>query len=162
VVVMAVIGATFYLVLPRLTAAVVQDPLRDTVRYFSVQSQNLRSSCVATKTPRAIYVDMESNRLFTGAINPPQANPSRALDAFALGSDLRLAGVLFPQKSRQTSGTALICFHRQGHADQAIVHVAAADGRRFSLYLDPFLPGIKVYPDFIDYQDLLGAYDHKG
>lgn len=150
---MAVIGATFYVVLPRLTAAFVDDPLRDTLRYLTTASAELRAKAVASQTRQVLNVDIIANRLFvTQQANPSPARPE-APHAFALGADLHLAAVLYPQKGRVSTGVAPICFHRQGHADQAMIQVAGADGRRFSFYIDPFLPAVKVYSGHVDHPD---------
>jgi len=157
VVVMAVIGATFYMVLPRLSAALIADPLRETAGYVSQTAADLRARAMASQQRQMLWVDLDNNRLFTGAQTSDQtlARQSLPQKAFGLGEDLRLAGLRFPRQQRATGGTVPVCFHHQGHSDQVIIHLSRVDGRGFSLYINPFLPGIEVYPGHIDYADLL-------
>lgn len=159
VVVMAVIGATFYVVLPRLSAALVADPLRDTVRYLSQTTSDLRAKAVLTQQRQILFVDLDNNRLFTGG--QPSSGPSvkrpAPEKAYALGADLSLTGLHLPQRQRLASGAVPVCFHPQGHSDQVIIHLARADGQRFSLYINPFLPEIEIRSGLMDYADLLAG-----
>lgn len=67
-----------------------------------------------------------------------------------LSDDVDIVDVLFPEDVPITSGSADICFYGQGYSDRALIHVKAGDDR-FSLYIAPFLPHVKIYDGFINF-----------
>jgi len=61
--------------------------------------------------------------------------------------------VEYPEKGIVSSGQADICFYRAGYSDKALIHIQGDDEQKISFLIEPFLPKVKLYEKYVDFED---------
>ena len=148
------IGIFLLVTVPRLPTPLSADPARRASRWILNTVSVLKREAVCRQTPFTLHVDMAANRLrVTHEAGRGPAAPASALSSLSLEGGVRLTDVQYPQKGIVAAGDAPIRFYPQGYSDRAIIHLTAADNRRFSFVVEPFLSrarmieGVKGYAE---------------
>jgi hypothetical protein len=57
-------------------------------------------------------------------------------------------------KGKSIDGVVTIQFSKKGYTEQTAIHLAAEDGKRFTLVISPFLGTIKSYHEYKEIESI--------
>jgi len=148
-VVIALIGITLFLTLPRLRAGLAGEPTLKTARQIIYLAQQLRSEALSKQKEFMLQIDLDEQRFGFSVKNDVEKGEPDGSDkgplSHHLTQDVRITDVVFPPNGKVTTGRINIGFYRQGYADQALVHIENTSGDQvITLMIEPFLPHIQI------------------
>ncbi len=113
--------------------------------------RGLRNEAIREYKIYRLHFDLESNRLWVEAADMTEDEQSEAYKtAFQLPEGVRILDVWRRETGKKTAGQTAIHFTKKGYVEQSIIHLAAEDGREFTLVLSPFLGKVKVYEKYVE------------
>ncbi len=155
---------------PRLAGFFPRNDKDDIARWLIMQTSILRTRTVKQQTSYVLQVDIDANQFQVMAaeqagVEDPDSDPESASPSFppasrAAGSnallklteETKIAAVVFAGSPPINSGTVDIYFHTSGYSDRAMIQMRA--GReRFSFYIAPFLPTVKIYEGYTGFKE---------
>ena len=71
-----------------------------------------------------------------------------------LPAGVRVLDVWFRDKGKEMTGRTAIRFSSKGYIQPSVIHLGSEDGRVFTLVLSPFLGKVKVYEEYIEFEDI--------
>ena len=144
-VVVLLIGLMFALTIPRFRYAILTDNLKSTSRRLVGIIKNLRSQAFREHKNFVLHFDLESNRFWIDSTDMTKEERVLAREkASSLPEGVRVLGVRFGTKGKNTDGEAAIRFDKKGYVQQSVISLGSEDGREFAVVLSPFLPRVKV------------------
>ena len=76
-----------------------------------------------------------------------------AQKGLALPDDIKVLDVEFPGRGKISYGDIEIFFYRQGYSDKALIHLEADDTQQVSLLIEPFLPSVRFYEKYAEFEE---------
>lgn len=171
---------------PRLTGFFSEDDRGSISRWVITQTASMRVKALQEHQPYVLQVDVSGDAFRTIPPAPPDSlsgadqdeSPDGVLSSFEetaaatgetegaasqaapskellLSDDVDIMDVLFPGDVPISSGSVEIRFYGQGYADRALIHFRAGDDR-FTLYVAPFLPQVKIFDGYVDFDKEAG------
>ncbi len=154
IVVMALIGIVFFFAVPRFEGSFLLDDAKKDSRWLIVKLQALREEAQRTRRLQVLHIDLDTGRLWaTSEAMSPEEAARAAARAQRLPGGGSVAGVEFRTRGRVAAGQAEIRFHRDGHSDQALIHLRHADAIS-SFLLEPFLSQVKLFDRMVGFDEL--------
>jgi Tfp pilus assembly protein FimT len=153
-VVIFLIGLTLVLTVPKFRYAMLTDDLKATVRRMVATVRTLRNEAIRKQEIYTLHFDLESNRFWMESGDMTDEGRELAYEkAFQLPQGVRILDVWSRARGKKTDGKAIVHFTKKGYIEQSAIHLAADDGREFSLVLSPFLGKVKVFEKYVEYVD---------
>ena len=150
-VVIFLIGLTLVLTVPRFRYSIVTDDLKATVRRMVGTIRGLKNEAIREHKTYRLHFDLESNRLWVESADMTEEEQAEAYKkAFQLPEGVRILDVWRRETGKKMAGQTAIHFTKQGYVERSIIHLAAADGREFTLVLSPFLGKVKVHEKYVE------------
>lgn len=135
--VLALIGLLYYFALPSLKTNYYEKRTAFG-SWFIANAQNFKTLSKAGGTEYFIYIDLDSESVWTGTdLGGKTADPRR------LGAETNILGVEFLSGLRVDTGVVKIGFFKGGYSDGVIVYTNEG-GKSFSYRMDPFMDEIQV------------------
>jgi Tfp pilus assembly protein FimT len=157
-VVIFLIGLTLVLTVPRFRYAMLTDDLKTTVRRMVGTIRSLRNEAVRRHMVHTLHFDLELNRFWTESADMTDEGRALAYErAFRLPQRVRMLDVWSKERGKEVDGKATIYFNRKGYIEQSAIHLAAEDGREFTLELSPFLGKVKVFEKYVEFESSAAA-----
>jgi prepilin-type N-terminal cleavage/methylation domain-containing protein len=152
VVVMSLLAVMLYVAVPRLQNDLLSDGTLRAARWIIAQVRSLQQEAVQAQTTFSLHLDLAGGRLWVTHEAMDAAQQAAAEDgAFRLPRGVRLREVAYPG-GRQTDGVALIRFYPGEFSDMALIHIVDDGGREFSFRIEPFLAGVKLFPERVAFE----------
>lgn len=154
-VILILIGIVMVLAMPRFQAGIVSDELKTTTRKMIALIKGLRDEAVRDHKVCFLHFDLESNKYWVDTT--AMTEEERALapkKAFPLPEGVRVLDVWFRDKGKEMTGRTAIRFSRKGYIQPSVIHLGDEDDRVFTLELSPFLGKVKVYEEYIEFEDI--------
>ena len=150
-VVIFLIGLTLVLTVPRFRYSIVTDDLKATVRRMVGTIRGLKNEAIREHKTYRLHFDLESNRLWVESADMTEEEQAEAYKkAFQLPEGVRILDVWRRETGKKMAGQTAIHFTKKGYVERSIIHLAAEDGREFTLVLSPFLGEVKVYEKYVE------------
>ena len=73
--------------------------------------------------------------------------------AYQIPDGIRILDVWRGSRGKEVAGDAVIHFSKKGYIEQSVIHLAADDGRQFTLILSPFLGRVKVVEEYVEFAE---------
>ncbi|MFO7708542.1 MAG: type II secretion system protein [Desulfobacterales bacterium] len=154
IVVMALIGIVFFFAVPRFEGSFLLDDAKKDSRWLIAKVQALREEAQRTRRLQVLHIDFDGGRIWaTSAAMGPEAIANAAAGAARLPGGGSVAAVEFRTRGRVAAGQVDIHFYRDGHSDQALIHLRHGDSIR-SLLLEPFLSRVTVFDRLVGFDEL--------
>jgi general secretion pathway protein H len=151
-VVIFLIGLTLVLTVPRFRYAMLTDDLKATVRQMVGIIRNLRTEAIREQRMYTLCFDLESNRYWKESADMTDEGRNLAYQkAIQLRGGVRVLDVWSGARGKEVEGKPAIHFTRKGYIEQSAIHLAAEDGREFTLVLRPFLGKVKVLEKYVEF-----------
>jgi prepilin-type N-terminal cleavage/methylation domain-containing protein len=156
IVVIVLLGLIFSIAAPRFRDAVLTDNLKTTTRRLIGLIKELRSDAIQKRTDQILFFDLESNMYWYGPADMTEEGRDlfRNKNAIELPPDVRITDVWTKGTGKKMVGELSIRFQKKGYAQQSAIHLESEDGSEFTLLLRPFLPEVKVFEKYIEFEDL--------
>jgi type II secretory pathway pseudopilin PulG len=152
-VVVFLIGLTLVLTVPKFRYAMLTDDLKSAVRKMVGTVRSLRNEAIREQKIYTLHFDLESNRFWIESADMTDEGRDLAYEkAFRLPEGVRILDVWSRARGKKADGKAAIRFTKKGYIEQSVIHLAAEDGREFTLELSPFLRKIKVSEKYIEFE----------
>ncbi|MFY9941200.1 MAG: prepilin-type N-terminal cleavage/methylation domain-containing protein [Desulfobacterales bacterium] len=148
VVVMSLLALMLYVAIPRLQNDLLTDGTLRVARRIIAQVRTLQEEAVRVQATFSLHLDLTANRMWVTDERMDTAQQDAAAEAaYRLPRGVSLMAVAYPDGNRQTIGVAQIRFYPQEVSDMALIHISDEGGREFSFRIEPFLAGVKLFPE---------------
>ena len=153
-VVISLISIMFFFAVPRFRNAVLTDNVNNTSRWIIGKVRVLKEHSASKQKLCILHVNMDSNIMWVSDETMTEEDLQKAHEkGFEIPEDVKVINVEYPQKGIISSGQADICFYRAGYSDKALIHIQGDDERKISFLIEPFLPKVKLYEKYVDFED---------
>ena len=127
------------------------DDLKATVRRMVGTVRSLRNEAIREQKIYTLHFDLESNRFWIESADITDEGRDLAYEkAYRLPEGVRILDVWRRGTGKKMAGETSIRFTKKGYVEQSIIHLAAEDGREFTLVLSPFLGKVKVHEKYVE------------
>jgi len=140
-VVLSLVGLILFAVLPRPAGLPGDDPALRAVRWIVHTVAALKREALLQQGQYTLHLDPAAGRF---RVSSDGAAPNTPIAPLELKRGVRLASVSDLTSPPSTATELRIRFFPDGHSDRAVIHLAAEDGRRFALEVEPFLAGVTL------------------
>jgi len=154
IVVLSLITIMLFLSIPRFETTILWDSKNKTSRRIIATVKTLKESALSTQRRHILHVNMDTKRLWVSDESMTEEMLQTAInEAYRLPKNLRLLDVEFPLKGKISSGQADIYFYKAGYSDKAIIHIEDEDHYQVSFLIEPFLPNMKLYQEYVSFEE---------
>jgi prepilin-type N-terminal cleavage/methylation domain-containing protein len=151
-VVMLLISIMLAVAIPRFEGGFLQNPIKKFSRKIISTVRMLRSAAIQTQKQHTLIIDITNQRLYVvNEAMDPHSSSSASEKAFKLPDSIEFIDVQFPQSDRISAGTAEIHFYPAGYSDYALIRLEDSDGARYSYVVQPLLPKVKFFEQWIEF-----------
>lgn len=156
IVVIILLGLIFSITAPQFRDAVLTDNLKSATRVLIGKINALRADAIQNQENCLLFFDLDENMYWYGFDNMTEEGRDsfREKNATYLPAGVRITDVSFTGKDKVIAGEAVIRFSKKGYAQQTAIHLESEDGREFTIMLRTFLPGVKVFEEYTDFEEL--------
>ncbi len=150
-VVMLLISIVLAVIIPRFDGGPFQDPTKKLSRWMVNSIRHLRSAAIQKQKSQALVIDLNEQRMWIVSDGMSEEELSAATEkAFKIDRSMQIVNVQFPDQEPISTGSAEIRFFPAGYSDRALIHLENDDAERFSYLLEPLLPKVKMFDQWID------------
>jgi general secretion pathway protein H len=150
-VVVLLISLMLLLAVPRVRDTLLNDSLKSAARHIIGTARELRYDAVREQVDYVLHIDLGSRTIWTySADMTPEKKDQRKKDAYRLPDDLKILDIYHPEGEKKNEGEDTITFFSKGYIQPSILHLARGD-RAVTLVFQPFLTGIKIYEEYVDF-----------
>lgn len=154
IVVMALIGIVFFFAVPRFEGSFLLDDAKRDSRWLITKVRALREEAQRTRRLQVLHMDLETGRIWaTAEAMSPEAITHAAAGAQRLPGGGIVAAVEFRARGRVAAGRVDVHFYRDGHSDQALIHLRHGEAIT-SLLLEPFLSRVTLFDRLVGFDEL--------
>lgn len=155
VVVIVLIGMMMTLTIPKLRSVNLFDDLKSSTRRMAGLIRSTRYDAIRDNIAYRLHFDLESREFWVDSPAMSEEEKARAReDASGMADDIFVEDITYSNEKKAITGSSSILFTKKGYIQPAIIHLGSKGGKRFSLIMSPFLGKVKVFDDYVDYDDL--------
>lgn len=153
IVVIALIGILLFFSVPRFQGTVLRDSSEKSVRWVIYTVRMLRQDAVKQRKTYTLNIDMGAGEMWAthDGMSEEEVENARQ-EPYELPGQLALVDVAFPDGEKIAYGRAEIRFYPKGYSDRAMIHLREGDDQQMTLWIEPFLPNIKVYDSYVEFE----------
>ncbi len=150
-VVMLLISIILAVAIPRFESAPLQDPGKKLSRWMINAVRHLRAAAIQKQMVQALVVDLSEQRMWMIHETMNEEEQAAAAEkAFKLDRSMRIVNAQYPERERISTGTIEIRFYPAGYSDRVLIHIEDESAQRFSYLLEPLLPKVKIFEEWIE------------
>lgn len=153
VTVLALIGLTLLIAVPRIPNALFTDETKKASRWIIIKVQVLKDRAAREQKRYALHIDISIKKMWLsndGMSNEELLAAERK--GFKLPPNMRIIDVEFPDNKIISSGQTEIFFYPKGYSDQAVIHLENKE-KQISFRIEPFLSTVKLFEEYVSLQD---------
>ena len=153
-VVIFLISMMLFLSIPKLHGNLLANENRKASLWILQRVQALKQRAVIDQKDYTLHIDMDSDRLWTS--DKPMSEDTfdqEKKDEHVLPENLTIRDVEFIHSGRTSLGVADVSFYKEGYSDKAMIHLEDDDSQLLSLLIEPFLPRVKLYEEYITFEE---------
>jgi prepilin-type N-terminal cleavage/methylation domain-containing protein len=162
-VVIALISIVFFFTVPRLQNEILTDPTKKTSRWLLSNIRSLKERSYREKKDYILYIDTDAGAFWMAKRTvdeeeeeeKEEETPSESAGErkYNLPESMRILDIEFPGNVEVTTGIAEIIFYAKGYSETAFIHMEDGDNRRLSFLIEPFLPNVRYYEEYIGFEN---------
>ncbi|MEE4357456.1 MAG: type II secretion system protein [Desulfococcaceae bacterium] len=154
IVVIALIGILLSFTIPRFHGSLLSDNSNKTVRRIVLQVQHLRQNAVRSRKMHTLHISPDSRKMWVTNEGMSEEDAEAAADGGEeFPEDVDITDVEYPDDEKISYGEARIRFSPKGYSDKVMIHLENTDGERKSLLIEPFLPNIEIFDDYVEFEN---------
>ncbi|MBW2030507.1 MAG: hypothetical protein JRJ03_10685 [Deltaproteobacteria bacterium] len=155
VVVILLVALMLSLAMPRIRDSLLSDELKGTTRRLVGLIRNLRTEAVARAVDFALHLDLDQNLYWVESSSmSPEERAREQKEARPFPKGVTVLDVWLRGSGKIMSGEVWITISRKGYIQPSVIHLAAEDGRIFTLELSPFLGKVGIYERYVEYEEV--------
>ena len=148
IVVISVVGLMLFFTIPNLQGNLLPQSPEDVTRWIIRAEKMLRENAVRHNRRYTLHLDLPTGKIwFSDESMMPGDIEESAAKAKKLSGDIKISEVRFPLKDYTALERAEIRFYPKGYSDKAVIRLSKGYSERYSLHIEPFLPGVRVFKD---------------
>jgi prepilin-type N-terminal cleavage/methylation domain-containing protein len=163
-VVIALVSILFFFSIPRLQNEILTDPTKKTSRWLLSNVRSLKERSYRENKDFTLFIDTDTNALWMAerVVEEEEEEDEKKEDAsvdkgaarkFNLPDGIRILDVEFPGDQEMPMGVAEVNFYAKGYSDTAFIHLEDDDNRRLSFLIEPFLPDVRYYEEYVGFEN---------
>lgn len=148
-VVIALMGISFFVVLPRFEEAVSKGDINETVRVISANLQAQREAAISSQTVKSLFIDFEERIIGKGdqPLTPTELE-RKELEGKSVPEEVSVLDVEWPDGTLQNHGQAQFRISKKGYVSHAAIHLEEGE-RQLTVMLEPFLGRTRIYDGYV-------------
>ncbi len=147
--VIALLGIAFFIVVPRFEDAAASGDLNTFVRGLSARLQAQREAAVGTQEVRSLYLDLDNRTFGMGGVPlTPEEWDARENTGKEIPDTVSIMDVEWPGSVIQTRGPAQFAIAGNGYIAHAAIHLEDTD-RQVTIILEPFLGQARIFDGYV-------------
>jgi len=151
VVVVWIVGLTFFMAFPAFQGWQSGDGLREVRRYMTGLSRELRYQAVREYADYVLSVDLNDGKISSfRREDSPETRERARKKAWSLPGGVAILDLEFRDGGKIVEGEALVLFFRNGMVDPLVFHFREKE-QDLSLVLEPFLGDLRVFDRYVSY-----------
>ena len=151
---MSLVSIIIFISVPRFHNETLPDNTKKVSRWIMVKSHSLKEKSFCNQKLYTMHVDMESRQLWVTDESMSEEEVLKAgQKGFMIPDDVEVLDVEFPGNNKIISGLADIHFYTHGYSDMALIHIKDDDNNQLSFLIEPFLPKVKLYEKYSQFED---------
>ncbi|MBN1663827.1 MAG: prepilin-type N-terminal cleavage/methylation domain-containing protein [Deltaproteobacteria bacterium] len=152
-VVVFIIGLMLAFAVPRIRDTLLGDALKTAARQLTGAVKELRSDAVREQVDYVIAFDLEHGVYWRySADMTPEKKDEMKQQLFRFPDGVRIADMHHIGGAKKSEGEGQIRFFKKGYVQPTVIHLVKGN-RYFTLVINPFLAGVKVYDRYVDFDD---------
>lgn len=151
VAVISIISLMLFFSLPRLENSRASGDMKSVSRWVLANVQSYKKRAVSDQKQYALRISFSENSFSLWDVSSQQDDETEPIKEYLLPKDVSITNVEFPGKGAVSSGNAEIYFYTTGYSDKALLHLTNEGGTVHSLLIEPFLPRIKLYEEYVSF-----------
>ncbi len=153
IVVIALIGMMLLFTLPSFHNVLGPDETKKLAQWIMVKTQTLKENAYRSQQLYSLHVSLDNGTLWiTDESMSEEMLENAGNQGFTLPDDHRIIDIEYPIKGKISSGETEICFYKGGYSDKVLIHVEDDDSNQMSFLIEPFLPKVKMYDDYVGFE----------
>ncbi|MDM8523380.1 prepilin-type N-terminal cleavage/methylation domain-containing protein [Desulfococcaceae bacterium HSG8] len=153
VVVVSLLSLMLLFSIPRFEEAVGTGKTKKISRWIMFKAQTLKEKSVRERQDYTLHISLDSGKLWiTSGDTSEEAIEEAEESGYPIPEDYRLLDVEYPEKGKISLGRADIRFYKEGYSDKVLIHIEDDDANPFSFLIEPFLPKIKMYEEYVGFE----------
>ena len=154
IVVISLISLMLFFAIPRFQGSVFQDDSKKVSRWIIFKIQSLKEKAKRDQKLYVLHIDLDSNQLWATHSSMSQEEIQTAeYNGYNLPNDINVLDVEYPDDKIASIGQADIHFYKKGYSDKAMIHIENNDNEQLSFLIEPFLPGVRIYQEYVELND---------
>lgn len=140
--------------IPRFQNFVLTDNKKKVSRWLINKVRSLKNDTLRNQKLYILNVDIDANRFWvTTEPAPETASTNSEQKVYQLPEDISVLDVEYPGKGKITSGQTEIRFYKNGYSDKAMIHIESDSGNPSSFLIETFLSNVRLYNQYVDFED---------
>ena len=153
IVVIALLSIMLAFALPRFEGSMLTNNNKKVIRWFINQVQILKQNSLKNRKIYTLNISPDAGKMWISDESmTEEALEAASQNGFSMPDNITITGVLYPDGKKISFGNAEIRFYKTGYSDKVIIHIEDDDNNPTSLLIEPFLPNIKVYEEYVDFE----------
>lgn len=155
IVVISLISIMLFFFIPGFNNAVLPDNKKEAARLIISTVKELRHRSIRTQKLFFLNISLDTNRIWVSNESMDREEFYNAEEkGYQLSDNVEVLDLEYPEKGKISSGVADICFYKNGYSDKVFIHIEDNDNNRISLLIEPFLSKVKLYDEYVGFEDL--------
>ena len=152
VVVISLISIMLFFALPRFQDTVLTDSTKKFSRWLISKTRSLKAAAVRDQKRYNLNVDLDTGKFWVTSDSMSEEERQNAgQNGYRLPEDVRIIDIEFPLKGKITGGQVEIDFYSADYSDKAMIHIENSSRKQLSFLIEPFLPGAKLYEEYVGF-----------
>jgi len=153
IVVITLISIMLFFSLPRFQVGILADNTKKVSRWIMTKVRVLKAAAAGDQKRYALNVNIDNNSFWvtTETMSAEELQHAEQ-NRYRLPAGINIIDIEFPTKGKISTGHAEIRFYKNNYSDKALIHIEDDDNRQFSFLIEPFLPGVKFYEQYIGFE----------
>ncbi len=154
IVVLALISIVLFFATPRFQNTILNDSKKIISRWIMTTTRTLKANALKHQKRYAMHIDLDSGTLWTSSEETTTEETEKTAEKkFQLPGDLKLLDVEYPGLGKVTTGRADIFFYKENYSQAAFIHVEDDEYHKMTFQIEPFLPGVKIFDEYIEFEE---------
>lgn len=153
VVVISLLSFVLVFSLPSFEGILGADQQKKFARWLMIKTRTLKEKALRERKLYRLHIGPDTGRFWITTPEMDEAALEQARDSgYRLPDEILVLDVEYPENTLST-GEAVIRFYPAGYSDKALIHVEDGQSRQYSFFIEPFLPQVRMVPEYASFQD---------
>lgn len=154
IVVISLLSIMLFLTIPRFQSDLLSNSSHKFSRWILLNVSALKEKSSYEQKTYFLHINFDSNRLWTThETMTPEALQDAETNGYNVSEDIKILDVEYPDEGKVSTGQTDIYFYGKGYSDKAIIHIENDDNERLSFLIEPFLPRVRVYNRYVEFEE---------